>query len=259
MRGELAVNYGRPTPGIDPDSYAKQYANEKGITLEEAKAELRAMYGDPQPQGMSMNEGLPGFQFSRNGDDIAFNPFGGIPQDPTKLDKFIEDGARKAGCSPKEFAQMMGIPPKSEINSSNSSTNVVSTSTTSSNICINGNYTSYNDIESVAEDIYRSGVKYETTRSERKDIKKQTKNYVKYLKTYEKEYVKAHAYKWKSASSRFERKSLKLQVIKDAEQYAIEKFKQKYPDVDLSTVFYNSRENETGRVLFSHPNLKPYN
>lgn len=36
-------------PGIDPNVHAQNYANEKGISLEEAKTELRAMYGDPRP------------------------------------------------------------------------------------------------------------------------------------------------------------------------------------------------------------------
>lgn len=31
----------------DPDSYAKTYADKNGITLEEAKAELKSKYGDP--------------------------------------------------------------------------------------------------------------------------------------------------------------------------------------------------------------------
>ena len=259
MGDEFTVNFGRPPQGIDPDSYAKQYANEKGITLTEAKAELKAKYGDPQqPRGMSMNAGLPGLQFSGQGATLGFNPYGGIPHDPAKLGQFIENGARQAGCTPQEFAQMMGIPPKSNLNSSNTSVNTASSITISSNT-YNRNYTSYNDIKSDAEDIYRSNVKYETTRSERKDIKKQTNNYIKQLETYQKEYIKAHRDNYKSASSRSERKSLKAQVYKDAEQYAIEKFKHEYPNVDLSTVFYNSRENMTGQALFSHPNLKPYN
>ena len=32
----------------DPDSYAQQYADENGLTLDEAKAELEAKYGKPQ-------------------------------------------------------------------------------------------------------------------------------------------------------------------------------------------------------------------
>ncbi|MBQ9245806.1 hypothetical protein IJ182_06025 [bacterium] len=37
-----------PDPGINPDTYAQQYATKHGITLDEAKAELKAKYGDPQ-------------------------------------------------------------------------------------------------------------------------------------------------------------------------------------------------------------------
>lgn len=37
-----------PDPSIDPDSYAQQYADENGITLEEAKEYLASLYGDPE-------------------------------------------------------------------------------------------------------------------------------------------------------------------------------------------------------------------
>lgn len=37
-----------PNQNQDPDSYAQTYADENGLTLEEAKAELKAKYGDPQ-------------------------------------------------------------------------------------------------------------------------------------------------------------------------------------------------------------------
>jgi hypothetical protein len=41
---------GSPNPpqGIDPDTYAQQYATENGISLEEAKQQLKAKFGDPQ-------------------------------------------------------------------------------------------------------------------------------------------------------------------------------------------------------------------
>jgi len=38
----------RPAPGVDPNTYAQQYATKNGISLEEAKAELKAKFGDPQ-------------------------------------------------------------------------------------------------------------------------------------------------------------------------------------------------------------------
>jgi len=43
-------NYQLPPQGQDPDAYAQQYANEHNISLEEAKAELKEKYGDPQAQ-----------------------------------------------------------------------------------------------------------------------------------------------------------------------------------------------------------------
>lgn len=36
--------------GINPDAFAQQYANQNGISLEEAKAQLKAKYGDPNRQ-----------------------------------------------------------------------------------------------------------------------------------------------------------------------------------------------------------------
>jgi len=33
---------------MDPDAYARQYAQQKGISFEQAKAELKAMYGAPK-------------------------------------------------------------------------------------------------------------------------------------------------------------------------------------------------------------------
>lgn len=42
-----------PPRGVDPNAYAQQYANQNGLTLDEAKAELKAKYGDPT-QGASL-------------------------------------------------------------------------------------------------------------------------------------------------------------------------------------------------------------
>ncbi len=42
---------GNLPPKMGPDAYARQYAQQKGISFEEAKAELRAKFGDPKPPG----------------------------------------------------------------------------------------------------------------------------------------------------------------------------------------------------------------
>ena len=39
----------------NPDEYAKQYAEQNGLSFEEAKAELKSKYGDPQQQNQSSN------------------------------------------------------------------------------------------------------------------------------------------------------------------------------------------------------------
>lgn len=43
-------NYGQQIPpqGMDPDAYAAQIANEQGITLDEAKEQLRTQFGEPE-------------------------------------------------------------------------------------------------------------------------------------------------------------------------------------------------------------------
>jgi len=47
----VSSNNSRPPQGMSPDAYAKQYAQQKGISVSEAKAELKAMHGDPAKQG----------------------------------------------------------------------------------------------------------------------------------------------------------------------------------------------------------------
>ena len=53
----LVNNFGGQTQQVrqNPDEYAKQYAEQNGISFEEAKAELKSKYGDPQQQNQSSN------------------------------------------------------------------------------------------------------------------------------------------------------------------------------------------------------------
>ncbi len=41
--------------GKDPNAYAQEYATKHGMTLEEAKKELKEKYGDPSRDGAGMN------------------------------------------------------------------------------------------------------------------------------------------------------------------------------------------------------------
>ncbi|MBQ8887027.1 MAG: hypothetical protein IJY61_04930 [Candidatus Gastranaerophilales bacterium] len=53
----LVNGFGGQTQQVrqNPDDYAKQYAEQNGLSFEEAKAELKAKYGDPQQQNSSSN------------------------------------------------------------------------------------------------------------------------------------------------------------------------------------------------------------
>ena len=71
---ELKSNYGNPKmsgisdsensssatdsipQGVDPDTYAQEYANKHNMTLEEAKAELKSKYGDPKAKESNNTE-----------------------------------------------------------------------------------------------------------------------------------------------------------------------------------------------------------
>ena len=55
----------------NPDEYAKQYAEQNGLSVEEAKAELKSKYGDPQQQGGSSNIGSYGNYNNVGSQDIS--------------------------------------------------------------------------------------------------------------------------------------------------------------------------------------------
>ncbi len=50
--GQAGGSSSRPPQGMDPNAYAQKYAQENGMSLEQAKVKLKELYGDPQaPQG----------------------------------------------------------------------------------------------------------------------------------------------------------------------------------------------------------------
>ena len=53
MQGHSQTQNSMPPQGMNPDDYAIQYASENGLSVEEAKAELKSKYGDPSPVGMA--------------------------------------------------------------------------------------------------------------------------------------------------------------------------------------------------------------
>ena len=73
----------------DPDSYAKSYAEKNGLSFDEAKAELKSKFGDPQQQ---QTQGFGG-----NYDTSIFSPNFGqsnssmIKQDPDEYAQIYAD------------------------------------------------------------------------------------------------------------------------------------------------------------------------
>ncbi len=106
----MAFNGVNRPPQMDPNAYAMQYAKENGISLEDAKTQLKSKFGDPNPPSVFAN----GFQFSGPGKEVEINPFDALTDDPEKLAAYVKDGAKKTGMNEKEFAQMLGLPPREE-------------------------------------------------------------------------------------------------------------------------------------------------
>ena len=75
---------GMPPKGVDPNAYAEQYAQEKGISVEEAKQELKTKFGDPQQQ----QGGASALSNSLSGADSTTSS--GIPQ--SELEKLMAAG-----------------------------------------------------------------------------------------------------------------------------------------------------------------------
>lgn len=111
-------------PPMDPNAYAQRYATEKGISLNEAKEQLRAKYGDPQQPQMfgnntarwtgSMGDSI--MRFSGEGANFNCNPFGAVGANSEQLAAYVKKGAERTGLSEKEFAQRLGLPDRAESN-----------------------------------------------------------------------------------------------------------------------------------------------
>ena len=75
-------NVGPLPPGGDPDAFAQKYADEHGITLEEAKEELRSKYGDPQQPTQPSIYMEPRAQiYTDSGEPLYSNPYSAMGLD----------------------------------------------------------------------------------------------------------------------------------------------------------------------------------
>ena len=86
---------------MDPNAYAQKYAQQKGISVEQAKQELRATHGDPS---MSMNGSIFGGGFASNSNQSIFS-FGNNNSFDTGTFDF---GFKRS--NPEKQLEKLGIP-----------------------------------------------------------------------------------------------------------------------------------------------------
>lgn len=110
-------------PPMDPNAYAQRYATENGISLDEAKSQLKAKYGDPQkpnsafatePQNIPQGAIGPVFTYRVTGGSFTYNPADLENATQMQLAGFVKYGMHETGLSEKEFAQMVGLPDKEQ-------------------------------------------------------------------------------------------------------------------------------------------------
>ena len=100
---------GGPVPGMDPNAYAQRYADENGITLEEAKAQLRAKHGDPQQPNQASKDPMS-MNGSAWGAVPGFGGLGGLRQSPSLAGMNGMETPRGDDSSKKQELLNRGIP-----------------------------------------------------------------------------------------------------------------------------------------------------
>lgn len=262
----------------NPEADAMRYAQAKGISLDEAKAELKSQFGDPQPpapnsifanqsqlmqmQIQNMPQGSSLFNYPAP--QTGLQP--PAPQTPEQM-----LGA-KYGIPPEIVAQgddairkyaqdhNISLPSKNNTTTSTTSTSTTATTTSSTaaastkKVSTSSLYSDLPKTDNAFDDVYNSYDRYKNisksmnyTSAEKKAIKQETKAYKKEIDSwYEErrnELETEYKNKRKSCSSRAERKALKEEyqttLSEKLSQYVEQKFSEKYPDVDFRAVLHN--------------------
>lgn len=108
---------------MDPNVYAQQYAVENGISVDEAKEQLRARFGDPAkpnstfvPKQNNIPRGAigPVFSYHVGESTFTYNCADIENATPAQLASFVRYGMQSTGMSEKEFAEMVGLPVKEQ-------------------------------------------------------------------------------------------------------------------------------------------------
>ncbi len=268
----------------NPEADAMRYAQANGISLEEAKNQLKSQFGDPQQpapnsifgapspiiqmqlQNMPQGASLFNFPMPQSG-QLQLIP---LPQTPEQM-----FGAQY-GIPPEIVAQgddairkyaqdnNISLPAKNTSGTTNTNTNTTTayTDNTSQTTAKTGNlYENFEKTDNAFDDSYNSFDKYKEisesmnySSSEKSQIKKETKAYKKQIDAWQDEYhdtLKAQLEEeLKSCSSRKERKALKKEFYNTLSakisQYVEQKFTEQYPNVDFRAVLHNVQESEKG-------------
>ena len=266
----------------NPEADAMRYAQANGISLEEAKNQLKSQFGDPQQpapnsifgapspimqmqlQNMPQGASLFNFPMPQSGQQQMIP----MPQTPEQM-----LGAQY-GIPPEIVAQgddairkyaqdnNISLPAKNTSGTTNTNTNTNTntayTDNTSQTTAKTGNlYANFEKTDNAFEDSYNSFDKYKEisesmnySSSEKSQIKKETKAYKKQIDAwYDECYDTLKAQlkeELKLCSSRKERKALKKEFEKTLSakisQYVEQKFTEQYPNVDFRAVLHNVRE-----------------
>lgn len=273
----------------NPEADAMRYAQANGISLEEAKNQLKSQFGDPQQpapnsifgapspimqmqlQNMPQGASLFNFPMPQSGQQQMIP----MPQTPEQM-----LGAQY-GIPPEIVAQgddairkyaqdnNISLPAKNTSDATNTNTNTATYTDNASKTTVQtGNlYANFEKTDNAFDDANNSFDKYKEisesmnySSSEKSQIKKETKAYKKQIDAWQDEYhdtLKAQLEEeLKSCSSRKERKALKKEFYNTLSakisQYVEQKFTEQYPNVDFRAVLHNVQESEKGVFATSY-------
>lgn len=268
----------------NPEADAMRYAQARGISLDEAKNQLKSQFGDPQQPAQNSIFQAPSpliqmqMQNMPQGASLFNFPMpqaGPMPQTPEQMlgaqygipPEIVAQGDNAI----RKYAQdnNISLPAKNTSDATNKNTTTATyTDNTSQTTAKTGNlYANFEKTDNAFDDSYNSLDKYKEisesmnySRSEKSQIKKETKAYKKQIDAWQDEYhdtLKAQLEEeLKSCSSRKERKALKKEFYNTLSakisQYVEQKFTEQYPNVDFRAVLHNVQESEKGVFATSY-------
>lgn len=195
----------RPTG--NPEADAQTYAKAHGISVDEAKAQLRAKFGNPQQQLMpqmfgSNNQvwtggmGTPLPMIPRMG---TVQPFTFVGQSPEQLTAYVSNFATANSISEKYAARLLGLPDRDAVRPAGN----------------NNNQTGEVTQEKTPADYTKREIK-RIQKAYEKDIKK---------------FVKAHKKEYKAKYS--DKRERMIKLYDAAEAYAENKWKEANPNLEF--------------------------